>query len=100
MHQVSAGDIGNNAQIHAQGLKGTVAFGQVWRNLIVLHLGAMEILGPGGAETPHPQVQLPGQHAAQLGHMHTRPAVDLRWEFFCHNIYTHSSKVVQSVLLI
>lgn len=100
MHQVGAGNVGNNAQVHAQGLEGAVVFRQVRRNLIVLHLGAVEILRPLGSETPHPQVQLTGQHTAQFGHMHTRPAVDLRWEFFCHNIYTHPSKVVQSVLLI
>lgn len=100
MHQIGAGDIRDYPQVHAKGLKGAVALGKIGWNLVVLYLCAMEILRTGSTEATHPQIQLSGQHPAQLGHMDTSATVNLRREFFCHNIYTHPPKVVQSGLLL
>jgi hypothetical protein len=47
---------------------------------------------PGRAEGTHLQVDVLGQDPAQLGYVDARASIDLRREFFSHNVYSHDTQ--------
>ena len=52
----------------------------------------MVIAVAGSPEGTNLQVNMLAKHPAQFGYVDSGPTVDLRREFFSHNVYSHATQ--------
>ena len=91
MDQVRSGDVRHDAQIHAKGLDSGIGRAQIIRCGIRRHRCPVEVRITGRAKGTHLQIHVLRQDAAELGNMHTGPAIDFGWKLFSHNVYAHAT---------
>ena len=92
MHQVGAGDVRNDPQVHPEGLDRGIGPGEVLGHGIGRHRGTVVVRFTGRAEGTHLQIHVLGKHPAEFGHVDSGAAIDLRREFFSHNVYSHKTQ--------
>ena len=91
MDQVRSGDVRHDAQIHPEGLDSGIRRPQIIRSGIRRHRCTVVVRITGRAEGTHLQIHMLRQDAAELGNMHTGPAIDFGWKLFSHNVYAHAT---------
>ena len=87
--QVGALDVRHDPQVHTQRLHGRVGRAQILGHGVGGHPGAVVVSVAGSPESTNLQVNVLTKHPAQLGHVDSGATVNLRREFFSHNVYSH-----------
>ena len=91
VHQVGAGAVLRDLQVHPERGQGRVRARQLGRHVVAGHpLGV-----PGAVEAAHPDIGVPTQHRGQLGDVDTRAAVDVRGVLAGEQVDAHDATLAR-----